>query len=337
MENGLFRKANYKLVIPVLLLILTLIIGCGEGNQNDISKTVDVVFTSGTTAGTWLPAAAAMSEILQREVEGLRVTVIEGGGGVNTIRVAKGKDADIGLSYTSEFYSALNNEGAYEGEDTDDLTAMFYTSITIYSIFVRADSDIYSVEDLVGKRVAASNPGDGAELITRYVLDAYGLTYDDIESGGGKVIHTGTSEMAGLMKDGHVDAVTVMGPIPQSIGMELEVWKPIRSLSIDREKIKQLCSKWSGYIEEEIPAGSYKGHDETAYTIGAPVMMIANKNVPEDLVYEITKVLMEFGTEIAEQQSEYVIGHDTAVRAVADSSLYHPGAYRYLKEKGLLE
>ncbi|MBY8910945.1 TAXI family TRAP transporter solute-binding subunit, partial [Salinicoccus roseus] len=40
---------------------------------------------------------------------------------------------------------------------------------------------IESIDDLAGKRVAVGDQNSGVEIATRSILDAHGMTYDDME------------------------------------------------------------------------------------------------------------------------------------------------------------
>lgn len=315
-----------RIAVALLTALLLGVIAGGIGS----AKTFDVVLTSGTARGTWYPVSALLADILQKEISGLRVTVTEGGGAVNPGRVNQGTDFNMGYTYADTFMNAIRGVGEFN-KPLSNLRAMLATSVTNYSIIVPADSSIREVEDLVGKRFAVSLPGEGPELMSQKVLDAYGLSYDAVKKAGGKIVFTGTAEMSGLMKDGHVDAIAAMGPIRHSIGMELEAWKPMRVLSLRPEKISEFQKKWPGFIEVEIPAGTYSGQKSAARTMGSVVVMICHKDLPEDLVYKITKAVIENGEIINKQYVDYSISLENALRGV-DQEYFHLGALKYIKE-----
>ncbi len=316
-------------LVPLLLLLLLIAGGCQtDGGVHDLT------FITGPSAGTWLPVGAIMADVVNENVEDVRLTVIEGGGKANPISTAKG-DADIGFSYASEYFSARAGEGDYDGLP-DALTIAFYTSLTNLSIMVPADSNICTFEDLFDKRIGTELPGEGAELQFNRLVEVCGLTYEKIKENGGEVIFSGSSELADLLTDGHVDAVALMGARHNPVGIQLEAWKPIRIVDIPEEIIGRFIERWPGYIVDEIPAGWYNGQTESTYTLGAPTVVLMNKDVPEELAYNITKVIVENGQSVNNQYADYDIGTDTATKASSNPEDYHPGALRYFQEKGLL-
>lgn len=322
-----------KFVNKVLVnILLTCIILSFLFSINIFAVEKDIIFTSGTARGTWWPVTVLLGEILEKEIPDLRVTVIQGGGAYNPPRVHSGVDADLGYTYIETFLNAFDGKKEFEGKPLPNIRAMLSTSITNYSILVRADSDIWSFSDLFGKRFAVALPGQGPELMTRSLLMVYDMDYDSFEKKGGKILHAETAEMATLMKDGHADAVACMGPIRHSIGIELEAWRPIRIVSIDEEKIKEFLNEWPGFAKVELPANIYNGHTKNALSLGTVVTMICNKDLPEDLIYQITKVTIENGNIINEQYKDYAISLENATLGGLDEKYYHPGALKYIKE-----
>ena len=70
----------------------------------------------------------------------------------------------------------------------------------VYTVTLDA-SGIKNIKDLKGKRVAVGAAGSGAEANARQILEAYGITYNDIE-----VQYLSFAEGASALKDGNVDA-----------------------------------------------------------------------------------------------------------------------------------
>ena len=83
-----------------------------------------------------------------------------------------------------------------------------------------------------------------------------------------------------------------------------------------------------------IPKGTYKSQTEDHKTVGLFNFFIVSKDLPDDLVYEITKAVME-------NNPRMVQGHKAAVETVPANAkantflTFHPGAVRYFKEKGI--
>jgi hypothetical protein len=86
--------------------------------------------------------------------------------------------------------------------------------------------------------------------------------------------------------------------------------------------------------DSTIPKGTYKQLAEDHKTVGVYNFGIAHKDLPDDLVYEITKAVLE-------NNAQMVKGHAAAKETVVQNwdrntfLPFHPGAVRYYKEKGI--
>jgi TRAP transporter TAXI family solute receptor len=86
------------------------------------------------------------------------------------------------------------------------------------------------------------------------------------------------------------------------------------------------------YFPLEIPAGAYKGVDGAVPVVGVANVLVVNRSMPDDLSYDITRVLFEKKAELAAIHPE--AAHLSLERAAAGSPAeYHPGALRYYAEQ----
>jgi TRAP transporter TAXI family solute receptor len=86
----------------------------------------------------------------------------------------------------------------------------------------------------------------------------------------------------------------------------------------------------------EIPANSYQRQTDPVKTIAIYSGLLVRNDVPEDLVYQMTKVLYEERATIAQGHAAgKSIKLETATDGIAVR--FHPGAQKYLKEKGILK
>ena len=84
-----------------------------------------------------------------------------------------------------------------------------------------------------------------------------------------------------------------------------------------------------------IPANSYQDQPEDVYTIAGTMLVLTREDISEDDVYTITKALYENNDFLVSQNA---IFKDATLEnaAVGMCVPFHPGAEKYLKEKGIL-
>ena len=84
-----------------------------------------------------------------------------------------------------------------------------------------------------------------------------------------------------------------------------------------------------------MPKDTYNGMTNDVRTVAVKAMLACSADLPEDVVYKITKVLFEHLDELkqAHKKAE-MISLDKALDGM--SIPLHPGAEKYFKEKGVV-
>lgn len=288
------------------------------------------VFASGPTGGVWYPIASGMVDLCQNKA-GITLTQQTGGGISNAANVSVGK-AHLGLTTADVAKSAFVGKGAFEGKALSNLRLLGVLYPQQYNLAVLADSDIHRVQDLKGKRVVTTRKGSSTELMTRRVLETHGLTYDDLK----QVNHTNLTDGVNLMKDGHADAMSHLITNPAAYLIDLSSAKPIRLVSLDPEAIKKMIEQVPGYAATSIDAGIYPGQKEKVQTIDSPVMIVTREELPDEVVYKITKTFFENLEQLKNVHS--VMHHFTPESASKNPVIpIHSGALHYYKEVGVVK
>ena len=157
---------------------------------------------------------------------------------------------------------------------------------------------------------------------------------DGIKSAGGTVHHVSYSDSVGLMKDGHIDAFIAMTSVPQASLIDLNFNPGVRFLGVEPEIMSKFMTENPGYIETVIPTSAYENMDTDVPTLGVVTILVVNKDVPEDIVYNITKTLWDNHGEFAKVKK---VWNDVKLEnALLGSAVpVHPGAQRYYDEQGV--
>jgi len=172
--------------------------------------------------------------------------------------------------------------------------------------------------------------GSGGYYTLMRVLDEYGLTKDDIRA------RTVTTPWDAY-KEGSIDVLPMSQRIPSPSVIDIHTRRPVRLLSFEPEKLDSFLKNNAGYRKGIIPAGSYEMIKEDIQTIDASAVFFTNKDMPEELVYQVVKLM--------DENIDYLKLSDIHFQDygftpdVADSTLcpLHPGAERYYREIGLLK
>lgn len=184
---------------------------------------------TGPTSGIYFPIGGAFATALsdygyQTSAEATNAT------GQNIQNILNG-DAEIAIAMQDAVMQAYTATGAYEGkEPATGLKALMRLWPNYVQLVTTADTGITSVGDLKGKRVGVGAANSGVEINARMILNAYGITYDDITPD-----YLAYGEAIDNMKNGQCDAVFVTSGLPNATVMDLGVSYDMVVIPIDGE------------------------------------------------------------------------------------------------------
>lgn len=287
---------------------------------------------SGPEGGSWYPLGSAMMSIVEKN---LGISSSNGpGGGVGNCKAVNGGRADLGWSYTHTAYNAFNARGKFTKKNTN-LRHLMSLYPGVFQIAVPKKSDIKSVADLKDKRIVPGKIGFSGTVIAELVLKAHDITFDSIKKNGGSISYVGYSDSAALMKDGHSDCYMAVTSCPQATIIDLNFRPGIRMLPIDAVHMKKILGMEPGLMETVIPQSAYKGLPGDIPAVGTVTCIVINKDVPDDVAYNIVKTLYANFPELAKVKKK-AIEASKPDKALAGARIpVHPGALKYYNEKGI--
>ena len=289
---------------------------------------------SGPEGGSWYPLGSAMMSILEKN---LGISTSNGpGGGVGNCKAVDSGRADLGWTYTHTAYNAYNARGKFKKRHTN-LRHLMSLYPGVFQMAVPRSSNIKTPADLKDKRIVPGKVGFSGTVIAENVLKAYGITFDSIKKNGGSVSFVGYSDSAALMKDGHSDCYMAVTSCPQSTIIDLNFRPGVRFLPIDQAHMKKILATEPGLMPTKIPKEAYKGMTADVPTVGTVTCIVVNKDVPEELVYKIVKVLYANWPALAKVKKKAIEASKPENATMGARIPVHPGALKYYKEKGYVK
>jgi uncharacterized protein len=233
---------------------------------------------TGPQGGSWYPLGGAIQNIVQNSMPGTSIQVLPGGGIANVKAVNEGK-ADIAFANSVSTVDAIKGRGAFEAEATNVCNvATLYPQY--FQIVALQSSGIDSVEDFKGQALAAQPKGNTAEDITRQLLEAAGLSYDDMS----QVHFVSYSDGVALMKDNNAQVMTLGTTVPASAIMDLDSAADITLVNVDDEMMSKMKEMNPGYQALTIPANSYPDQTEDVQAVGYATHVVARCDLPAETV-----------------------------------------------------
>jgi len=287
---------------------------------------------SGPEGGSWYPLGSAMMSIVEKN---LKISSSNGpGGGVGNAKAVNAGRADLGWTYTHTAFNAYNARGKFKKKNTN-LRHLMSLYPGVFQIAVSKKSKIMSIGDLKDKRIVPGKIGFSGTVIAELVLKAHGITFSSIKKNGGAVSYVGYSDSAALMKDGHSDSYMAVTSCPQSTIIDLNFRPGIRMLPVDAVHMKKVLGMEPGLMATVIPKSAYKGLSADVPAIGTVTCVIINKDVPDDVAYNIVKTLYANWPELAKVKKKAIENSKPKLAMAGARIPVHPGAMKYYKEKGI--
>ncbi len=325
------RKLSKLAVFGVLLAFAaTLLAGCGGGSsgggeKKDAAKKFINIATGGT-AGTYYPIGGAMAEILNKAIPGMNASAQSTGASVANINMLKDGSVDLAIVQNDITFYASNGTEMFKDKKVGNLRGIATLYPETCQFVTLEKSGIKSVSDCKGKKIAVGAAGSGTEANARQILEAYGITYKDIE-----VQYLSFGEAASALKDGNVDAAFVTAGYPTAAIQDIASQNPVRLLPVEPAKADAMIAKYPFYTKTTIPKGTYAGFNEDVPAVAVMAMLVATDKLDDKLGYDITKALF---SGLDRLQAAHSVGKlITKAGATKGMSIkMNGGAEKYFKE-----
>jgi len=291
------------------------------------AKVEQVRMATGGSTGTYYSFGTAVGQILTEKTK-IPITVQSTGASKANIQLIDAGEVELALVQNDVMDYAYKGVDLFNGEKITSFSAMAACYAEVCQVVANPAAGINTIADLKGKNVSVGDAGSGTEFNARQILEAYGVTFNDI---GKQNLSFGAS--ADALRDNKIDAFFCVAGSPTPAIVDLAITKDIVVLEVDDAHAGQLISKYPFYTQYPIAAGSYKGQSAAIKTVAVKATFIVSSKLSDDTVYKLTKALFENKAQI---EAAHVKGKelDKTYAVEGISVPFHPGAIKYYKEIG---
>lgn len=291
------------------------------------------------TVGTATPgslfhsAGTAVANVIT-ETTGMR-TILQPFASANVyIPAVSEGDIDLGVGTAHEVGAAVEGREHFEGRRQEGLRAVGVMFPLRFGVFVRAGSDIRSLEDLRGRRIP---DGYSSQQIAATMMDAVyaaaGISESDVET----VTVANTVAGADDFAAGRVDAFffalggAKVSEVAASVG-GLRVL-PFKNTTEELEAVRKHLPQ--AYFYEEEPGPANPGVTEPTMVLAIDAITFASASTDDDVIYRITRTLHQNKDALVASFGAFRGFDPDSMARSLDPIQYHPGALRYFEEAGL--
>ena len=292
-------------------------------------------FLSGPNGGQWFTMGEKIAAVLTSKVLPTSNRI---GGGLANINEVNKKAADAAFTLNCFLGAANSGEQEYASLKMDNVAVLANAYPQVFYFLVRKDfavkNGIKTVEDILKLkspvRFASLRPGTASEFILGLLLKyGYNTSFSKLEAQGWKIDFSNYAEIADNFAAGSIDTFAYTAGTDVPLIHTIEKYTEIFILPVHQKAIDSLASKFKTG-KYTIKPGAYQCIKTPLLTLGDYTCLIVRKDLPDSLVYNVTKVLMENKATIAANAIDFTALSPKT--AVAKGFNMHSGALRYWNE-----
>lgn len=248
------------------------------------------------------------------------------GGPTQNLALVHGGDVAFGLTTMGPAADAVAGKSPLApGFKMDNVCALFPMYETPFSITALSSSGITSISEIPdGARIGFGPAASTSDTYFPAILEELGV---DFQRRNG-----GWTDLGGQLQDGLLDVIAFAAGIPIPAVSQLEVQTDVNIIEFTEEEQAQILETFP-VAAFQMPASTYSTLDEDSRVVSMWNFAIAGCDLPEDFIYEVTKVTMENNDKMrnVHRSAETTIPENIVHNSVLP---FHPGAVRWYEENG---
>jgi uncharacterized protein len=288
-------------------------------------------FGTGKQGSFTYSAAAAIAKIAADN--GMNIRLKPFGGQSAFVPGINAGEIQLGIANELETHYAVTGEAIYKGKPQQNLRVLAVLTPLYSEMFVRKDSNIKTVADLKGKRVATGYASQRVlNVLTQGVLANGGLTLNDIQ----QVPVANVVGGAGEFEQGKADAFMFAIGSGKVAEVDAKVGG-VRVLPID--PAPAAMARMRKFIPVAYASKLDPGRGRLG--IGAPTwiyvidfLVLVNKDMADAEVYKLAKIMHDNKPGLAAAFRALNQFDPNRMAKQVSQVQFHPGAIKYYKEIG---
>ncbi|MBW2305322.1 MAG: TAXI family TRAP transporter solute-binding subunit [Deltaproteobacteria bacterium] len=289
------------------------------------------------SGGRWYAETSYLAKLITKKYPDIRATgvVSPGVSRGNINRVAK-KEIQGGRVFLDDLLLIANRQEPFKAERFQDVRGW----MTLNNLYLRcvADMDIKTFKDLKGKKVGTGVRGSGDEALAKNFLRFMGLDPEkDL-----KMQYLGREAAQRAFANRQLNAFILtysrnnqrhFGPVFAA----RPVTKAAHYLDAPKSVLEAFCKKYPVYFVDELGEPVFK-HPKLK-GIANPTALIIHASVPEDVVYKVTKLIIEEWDTIMKDMPWLNAPNEASLEKLPKfwPIPIHTGAVKAYKEKGIIK
>jgi uncharacterized protein len=302
-----------------LLLALTL-----SGAAPAMAQNTPVIFMTAGDGSAFLPYGQGVAAYLAGK--GIHIEIKKSGGSNENLSAVDASALTIGTAFMASAYEAVSGTGFAAGHQHENLRALFPMYETSFQVAALRTSGIRALRDLDGKKVGVGPARGPAEGFFRAAADVAGIKP--------VIVNGDPAALSRQVLSGEIDALWQGAVVPIPSLVEITSHADAIVFGPSDAQVAAVLAKLPALSATTIPPGTYRGQIAEIKSFSAWNFVVANKDLPDEVAYAITKAVLS----AHDPRSEiYPTAAGTRAINAANNRIlpFHPGALRFYREDSI--
>ncbi|MFC6019739.1 TAXI family TRAP transporter solute-binding subunit [Plantactinospora solaniradicis] len=297
------------MAVAVVSTVLPLTAAC----TSEVAEPTRLRIATGSATAVYYAVGQSLASILNRELPDVTASVVVTAASAENVSLVSSGRAELGFTQADILPVDAPAGGG--------MSAIARVYDDLLHLVTRAQGPIRQLQDLRGRRVAIGAPGSGTAVTAGRLL-----AVAEVDDELAETLRLGIDDSVAALRAGKIDAFFFSGGLPVKAVADFAAETPARFVGLGQWVEPLRKSYREVYVGRDIPTSAYG--TEPVTTVAVPNYLVVATALPEQLVYDVTRLLMQ-------RRDELSSAHPAAARLNAQSAItttplaLHPGAARY--------
>ena len=306
--------------------------------SDELSRARPYVLTTATTGGTFYPVGVAIATLTHAQLyesEGISLTAISSAGSMENLKLLRDNQVQFAILQGPFGAWSWTGEGPVSRPQTHIRSVSALWKNVEHFVLLTELTDtkfMMDLDRLDDERYVLGARNSGAEQTGRFILDTLGIDYEEKFN----LAYMGYGPTSNAIQDGNIVGMNIPAGAPVSAITRAYAFMGERMtiLNWTQDSLDKLNARYPLWDWYDFPPNTYPSQTEHIRTVASPNVLVTRVDIPDEVVYSITKVIWD---NLATLQEIHGATNDMRPEIAIDGlgAPLHAGALRYYREVGL--